>query len=194
MSIAQMHLWNFFTVMWYAFWLLSVTIMVIVNWFTNRGCRRSISGGGGHIFMYSCCASLISFEIDCFYSLWTRVYEYVPPSPQLSIFCGPCLPNIVCIAYTARNTTDLLQVVELVDCTSLLQVANKFQQVCWLHQVAASLLKLDLYIATWYVQIGCKLLKQQRRLDKQAAKHHGYQCLIARVTSLILWLLWSEHL
>ena len=34
----------------------------------------------------------------------------------------------------------------------------------------------------------------QRRLDKQAAKHHGYQCLIARVTSLILWLLWSEHL
>ena len=34
----------------------------------------------------------------------------------------------------------------------------------------------------------------QRRLDKQAAKHHGYQCLIARVTSLILWLSWSEHL
>ena len=36
--------------------------------------------------------------------------------------------------------------------------------------------------------------RNQRRLDKQAAKHHGYQCLIARVTSLILWLLWSEHL
>ena len=31
-----------------------------------RGRRRSISGGGGgHIFIYSCCASLISFEIDC---------------------------------------------------------------------------------------------------------------------------------
>ena len=26
-------------------------------------------GGGGHTFIYSCCASLISFEIDCFYSL-----------------------------------------------------------------------------------------------------------------------------
>ena len=26
-------------------------------------------GGGGHIFIYSCCSSLISFEIDCFYSL-----------------------------------------------------------------------------------------------------------------------------
>ena len=35
---------------------------------------------------------------------------------------------------------------------------------------------------------------KQRRLDKQAAKDHGYECLIARVTSLILWLLWSEHL
>ena len=36
--------------------------------------------------------------------------------------------------------------------------------------------------------------RSQRRLDKQAAKHHGYQCLIARGTSLILWLSWSEHL
>ena len=40
------------------------------------------------------------------------------------------LLNNVCIAYTARNATDLLQVVELVDFTSLLQVVNKFQQVC----------------------------------------------------------------
>ena len=34
----------------------------------------------------------------------------------------------------------------------------------------------------------------QRRLDKQAAKHLGFESLIARVTSLILWLLWSKHL
>ena len=40
------------------------------------------------------------------------------------------LPNNVCIAYTARNATDLLQVVELVDFTSLMQVVNKSQQVC----------------------------------------------------------------
>ena len=26
-------------------------------------------GGGGHIFIYSCRASLISFEIDCSYSV-----------------------------------------------------------------------------------------------------------------------------
>ena len=74
--------------------------------------------------------------------------------------CTHYWPNNVCIAYTARNATDVLQVVELVDCTSLLQVVNNLQQVCWLHQVAASLRKLNLYIVTWYVQIGCKLLKQ----------------------------------
>ena len=31
-----------------------------------------------------------------------------------------------------------------------------------------------------------KNIADQRRLDKQAAKHHGYECLIARATSLIL--------
>jgi hypothetical protein len=50
--------------------------------------RRNIDnwggGGGGQIFIYSCSAQLIYFEIDCFYSLWTRIYEYLPP--QLSIF------------------------------------------------------------------------------------------------------------
>ena len=54
------------------------------------------------------------------------------------------LLNNVCIAYTARNATDLLQVVELVNFTSLMQVVNKFQQVCWLHQDAANLWKSDL--------------------------------------------------
>ena len=36
---------------------------------STGGRGSSISGGGGHIFIYSCCASLISFEIGCFYSL-----------------------------------------------------------------------------------------------------------------------------
>ena len=53
----------------------------------GRICGRSI-GGRGNIFIYSCYAQLISFENDCFYSLWTRIYEYVPSPPQLSIFCG----------------------------------------------------------------------------------------------------------
>ena len=36
-----------------------------------RGAGISIigGGGGGQIFIYSCSAQLISFEIDCFYSL-----------------------------------------------------------------------------------------------------------------------------
>ncbi len=34
--------------------------------------------GRGHIFIYSCSAQLVSFEIDCFYGLQTRIYEYVP--------------------------------------------------------------------------------------------------------------------
>ena len=38
-------------------------------------------GGGGHIFIYSCAAQLVSFEIYCFYGLLTRTYEYVPPPP-----------------------------------------------------------------------------------------------------------------
>ena len=46
--------------------------------------RRNIDNWGGQIFIYSCSAQLISFEIDCFYSLWTRIYEYLPP--LLSIF------------------------------------------------------------------------------------------------------------
>ena len=38
-------------------------------------------GGGGGILIYSCSAYLISFEIDCFYSLSTRIYEYLSPPP-----------------------------------------------------------------------------------------------------------------
>ena len=34
-----------------------------------RGGKRLIIGGGGLIFIYSCSASLISFEINCCYSL-----------------------------------------------------------------------------------------------------------------------------
>ena len=40
--------------------------------------------GGGHIFIYSCSAQLVSFEIDCFHGLRTRIHECVPPPPQLS--------------------------------------------------------------------------------------------------------------
>jgi hypothetical protein len=51
----------------------------------SRQRRRNIDNwGGGQIFIYSCSAQLISFETDCFYSLRTRIYEYLPP--QLSIF------------------------------------------------------------------------------------------------------------
>ena len=36
----------------------------------NSGVADSIiGGGGGHIFIYSCSAQLISFEIDCFHRL-----------------------------------------------------------------------------------------------------------------------------
>ena len=44
-----------------------------------KGAGRSIIGG--QIFVYSCSAQLISFEIDYFYSLRRRVYEYLPPPP-----------------------------------------------------------------------------------------------------------------
>ena len=40
------------------------------------------------IFIYSCFAQLVSFEIDCFYGLRTRIYEYVPPSPIIELATG----------------------------------------------------------------------------------------------------------
>jgi hypothetical protein len=51
--------------------------------FKARGAGISIIGGG-QIFIYSCSAQLISFEIDCFYSLWTRIYEYLPRNYRYS--------------------------------------------------------------------------------------------------------------
>ena len=44
-------------------------------------------------------------------------------------------------AYTAKNATDLLQVVNY---TGLLQLVNKLQQTCQFHQVATSLLRSSL--------------------------------------------------
>ena len=49
---------------------------------------------GGQIFRYSCSAQLISFEIDCFYGLVTRIYEYLPaPPPPFRVRTDP--PDIV---------------------------------------------------------------------------------------------------
>ena len=45
---------------------------------------RSKLDNWGVIFKYSCSAQLISFEIDCFYGMGTRIYEYQPPPPQIS--------------------------------------------------------------------------------------------------------------
>ena len=56
-------------------------------WGTNviRAVACSLMGGrGGLIFIYSSSAQLMYFEINCFYGLRTRIYEYEPPPPQLS--------------------------------------------------------------------------------------------------------------
>ena len=51
----------------------------------KRNSRKSYPSGvassisGGDIFIYSCSAQLISFEINCFYGLQTRIYGYVDP-------------------------------------------------------------------------------------------------------------------
>ena len=44
---------------------------------------------GAHI--HSCSAQLVSFEIDCFYGLRKRIYEYVPPPPNYRASYGPDL-------------------------------------------------------------------------------------------------------
>ena len=58
--------------------------------------------------------------------------------------------------YTAKNATDLLQVVNF---TCLLQLVNKLQQACQFHQVAANLLKLGLLQLVLF-QTCYNLLKQ----------------------------------
>ena len=58
----------------------------------HRGVGRSIIGGANiHIFVF-CPINFfwnrnLDFKVNCFYSLWTRIYEYWPP--QLSIFRRP---------------------------------------------------------------------------------------------------------
>ena len=42
------------------------------------------------------------------------------------------------------QVVDFTGLLQVVDFTGLMQVVNKLQQVCWLHQVAASLWKSDL--------------------------------------------------
>ena len=44
-------------------------------------------GGGAHIHIFVFC-TLVSFEIDCFYGLLTRIHEYVPP-PNYRASYGP---------------------------------------------------------------------------------------------------------
>ena len=59
-----------------------------------KGAGRSIIGGANiHIFVF-CTINFfwnrnLDFKVNCFYSLWTRIYEYWPP--QLSIFRHPCI-------------------------------------------------------------------------------------------------------
>ena len=51
-----------------------------------RAVASSIIGRvGGLIFIYSGSAQLVSFEINCFYGLWTRIYEYQPPPPIIEL-------------------------------------------------------------------------------------------------------------
>ena len=60
-----MDIWPYHTV-----GCLNFTINVVQKHISFQ-CRvaSSIIGGGGLIFIYSCSALLISFEIDCFYGL-----------------------------------------------------------------------------------------------------------------------------
>ena len=54
----------------------------------GRAVARALIGGGGAIFIYSCSARLISFEISLKTTDFkrnpsgiTRIYEYTPPPP-----------------------------------------------------------------------------------------------------------------
>ena len=78
----------------------------VMIWFTGRAVARPImggGGGGGGIFIYLCFARRISFESDCFYGMWTWIYEYTPPPPLSHL--RPCLPGFrykLILQYTYR--------------------------------------------------------------------------------------------
>ena len=54
-----------------------------------RGAGRSIIGGGGNVHIFVLCTinffwnRNLDFKFNCFYSLWTRIYECCPPPPPI---------------------------------------------------------------------------------------------------------------
>ena len=74
--------------------VIYLLIKVYILYALRRGAGRSIIGGANiHIFVF-CTINFfwnrnLDIKVNCFYSLWTRIYEYWPP--QLSIFRRPWL-------------------------------------------------------------------------------------------------------
>ena len=64
--------------------LFADLLQVVSNYRSIQG-RSKLDNWGGMIFIYSYSAQLISFEIDCFYGVWTRIYEYQPPPPIIEL-------------------------------------------------------------------------------------------------------------
>ena len=63
------------------------------------------------------------------------------PTNRLTLFpiyLSLFIVSTLCLYYTAKNATDLLQIVNFTD---LLQLVNKLQQACQFHKVATSMLK-----------------------------------------------------
>ena len=79
----------------------------VVTATTIRGAGRSIIGGANiHIFVF-CTINFfwnrnLDFKVNCFYSLWTRIYEYCPPPPPPIIDLPAPLTTITFVGYV-RN-------------------------------------------------------------------------------------------
>ena len=84
--------------------------------------RSKLDNWGGVIFMYSGSAQLISFEINGFYGVWTRIYEYHPPPPPNYRACyGPDIdtkyPKILVIIQKLIKNQNKIQKSEVVSIT-----------------------------------------------------------------------------
>ena len=64
--------------------------------------------GGGHIFICSCSAYLISFEIDCFDGLCTRMYEYAPP-PMIELATPLKMSCVVILNFLSKIYKNVLR-------------------------------------------------------------------------------------
>ena len=116
----------------------------------TSGAASSIIGVGGRIFISSCFALLISFEIDCFYGVWTQIYEYPPPPSPIIELAAPL--HATCISHSqSENSKKLIKNCAYFSLFSMLFSTKKidWQFDCRATVVVQSIITITIIVLTW---------------------------------------------